>query len=132
MFSVTKIIIGGLGIAAFASALPAPAQINFDSSVGAQAQLAAKQCAAAVQDRLNTRGYGAISAPGTARVVGVTHADAKRDFVRVRGTATSGVLADPVVGAIGSLAASTAPVDLTFKCEIDYRGRIRELDVDRR
>ena len=49
---------------------------------------------------------------GTARVIGVTHADAKRDIVRVRGTATSGVLADPVAGTIGSLAAS-APVMFT-------------------
>jgi hypothetical protein len=131
MLTMMKIFAGGVGLAAVAGAGATSAQVNTDSPVGTQAQLAAKQCAAAVQERLNTRGYGAISAAGTARVIGVTHADAKRSFVRVRGTATSGVLADPVVGTIGSLAAS-APVDLKFKCEIDYRGRIRDLDIDRR
>jgi hypothetical protein len=131
MLTMTKILAGSLGLAAFAAAAPTAAQIDTDSAVGAQAQLASKQCVAAVQNRLDNRGYGAISAPGTARVIGVTHADAKRDIVRVRGTATSGVLADPVAGTVGSLAAS-APADLKFKCEIDYRGRIRELDIDRR
>jgi hypothetical protein len=131
MLTMTKILAGSFGLAALAAAAPTAAQVDTDSAVGALAQLASKQCVAAVQNRLNNRGYGAISASGTARVIGVTQADAKRDIVRVRGTATSGVLADPVAGTIGSLAAS-APADLKFKCEIDYRGRIREIDIDRR
>lgn len=131
MITTTKILAGGFGLAAVAAAAPTAAQINWNSPVGTQAQLAAKQCVAAIQNRLDNRGYGTISAPGTARVIGVTNADAKSDIVRVRGTATSGVLADPVAGTIGSLAAS-APADLKFKCDIDYRGRIKDLDIDRR
>ena len=37
-----------------------------------------------------------------------------------------------VVGAVGTLAAAQAPTaDLTFKCKIDYRGRILDIDIDR-
>jgi hypothetical protein len=50
--------------------------------------------------------------------------------VRVRGTASSG--GPTVVGGVGTLAAESAPpAGLTFKCRIDYRGRVLELDVDR-
>ena len=130
MTMVKFIFAGGAGLAAIAGAAPATAQYNAASPVGAQAQLAAQQCSAAVEARLKTRDYGALSAPGTAGVMTVTRADAEKRFVRVRGTATSGV--PTVVGAVGTLAAATAPTaDLTFKCRIDYRGRILELDVDR-
>lgn len=128
--TMVKILIGGCGLAAIAGATPAAAQYNPASPVGAHAQLAAQQCSAAVEARLKTRDYGAVSAPGTAGVVTVTRADAEERFVRVRGTATSGVPA--IVGAVVTLAATQAPpADLTFKCRIDYRGRILELDVDR-
>jgi hypothetical protein len=60
----------------------------------------------------------------------VTRADAEKRFVRVRGTATSGV--PSMMGVAGTLAAASVPTaDLTFKCRIDYRGRVLELDVDR-
>ena len=125
-----KILAGGIGLAAMAAAAPATAQYDPASPVGAQAQLAAKQCSAAVEAQLKTRDYGAVSAPGTARVLTVTRADAEKRFVRVRGTATSGV--PSMVGAVGTMAAAQAPpADLTFKCRIDYRGRVLELDVDR-
>jgi hypothetical protein len=128
--TMVKIFAGGVGLAALASATPAIAQYNPASPVGAHAQLAAQQCSAAVEKDLKLRDYGAVSAAGTAGVVTVTRADAEKRFVRVRGTATSGVPA--VVGAVGTLAAAQAPTaDLTFKCKIDYRGRILELDIDR-
>jgi hypothetical protein len=130
MTTMVKILAGGVGLAAIAGAAPAIAQYNPASPAGAQAQLAAQQCTAAVEARLKGRDYGAISVPGSARVLTVTRADAEKRFVRVRGTATSGVPA--VVGAVGAVAATQAPpADLTFKCRIDYRGRILELDVDR-
>jgi hypothetical protein len=123
-------IAGGIGLAAIAGAATATAQYNPASPAGAQAQLAAQQCSAAVEARLKARGYGAVSAPGTAGIVTVTRADAEKRFVRVRGTASSGV--PSVAGAVGTLAAAQSPpADLTFKCRIDYRGRILELDVDR-
>jgi hypothetical protein len=127
---MVKILVGGVGLAAIASAVPAAAQYNPASPVGAQAQLAAQQCSGAVEARLKARDYGAISAPGTAGVLTVTRADAEKRFVRVRGTATSGI--PTIVGAVGTLAAAQAPpADLTFKCRIDYRGRILELDINR-
>ena len=128
--TMVKILAGGIGLAAIAGGAAAIAPYNPASPVGAQAQLAAQQCSAAVEARLKTRDYGAVSAPGTAGVVTVTRADAEKRFVRVRGTATSG--APSLVGAVGALgAAQSAPADLTFKCRIDYRGRILELDIDR-
>jgi hypothetical protein len=127
--TMAKILVGGIGLAAIAGAAPAAAPYNPASPVGAQAQLAAQQCSAAVEAELKTRDYGAVSAPGTAGVLTVTRADAEKRFVRVRGTATSGV---PAIGTVGALAAaSTPPADLTYKCRIDYRGRVLELDIDR-
>lgn len=128
--TMEKILAGGIGLAAMAAAAPATAQYDPASPIGAQAQLAAQQCSAAVEAQLKTRDYGAVSAPGTARVLTVTRADAEKRFVRVRGTATSGV--PSTIGAVGTLAAAQVPTaDLTYKCRIDYRGRVLELDVDR-
>lgn len=128
--TMVKIFGRGIALAAIAGAVPAAAQYNADSPVGAQAQLAAQQCSAAVEAELKTRDYGAVSAPGTARVLTVTRADAEKRFVRVRGTATSGV--PTTLGAVGTLGAAVAPTaDLTYKCRIDYRGRVLELDIDR-
>lgn len=128
--TMEKILAGGIGLAAIAAAAPATAQYDPASPIGAQAQLAAQQCSAAVEAQLKTRDYGAVSAPGTARVLTVTRADAEKRFVRVRGTATSGV--PSTIGAVGTLAAAQVPTaDLTYKCRIDYRGRVLELDVDR-
>ena len=130
MTTMVKILAGGAGLAAIAGAATATAQVNPANAAGAQAQLAAQQCTAAVEARLKGGDYGAISVPDTARVLTVTRADATKKFVRVRGTATSGVPA--VAGTVGSVAVAAAPpADLTFKCNIDYRGRILEIDVDR-
>lgn len=127
--TIARIFAGGIGLAAI-SAVPAAAQYNAASPAGAQAQLAAQQCSAAVEAQLKARDYGAVSEPGTARVLTVTRADAEKRFVRVRGTATSGV--PSTIGAVGTLAAAHVPTaDLTYKCRIDYRGRILELDIDR-
>ena len=130
MTTMVKILAGAAGLAAIAGAVPAIAQINPESAAGTQAQLAAKQCATAVEARLKGGDYGALSVPDTARVLTVTRADATKRFVRVRGTATSGVPA--IAGTVGAVAAAESPpADLTFKCRIDYRGRILEIDIDR-
>jgi len=127
---MAKILASGAGLAAIAGVAPAIAQYNPASPAGAPAQLAAQQCSAAVEARLKGEDFGAVSVPGTQRVLTITRADAEKEFVRVRGTATSGVPAH--IGTVGSLGAANAPTaDLTFKCRIDYRGRVLELDVDR-
>ena len=128
--TMVKMFAGGVGLAVLTGTASAIAPYNPDSPIGAQAQLAAQQCSAAVEAEFKTRDYGAISAPGTARVLTVTRADAEKKFVRVRGTATSGV--PSTVGAVGTLAAAQTPTaDLTYKCNIDYRGRVLDIDIDR-
>jgi len=108
---MTNILIGGTGLAALASSVPAASQYVRDDPVS--------QCAAAVDDRL-----------GDGRVVAVTDTDREFDFIRVMGVASSGY--GPYgVGAYGALAYGDQP-DLMFRCDIDYRGFIRDVDIDRR
>jgi hypothetical protein len=75
-----------------------------------------------------------LGAPAaTGRVLGVTQIVPRSSTVRVRGIASSGRMAySPYgVGMYGSLGAAYAP-DLSFKCDVDYRGYIRDIDIMRR
>jgi hypothetical protein len=113
-----KLLIGGGGLAAIAAAVPAAAQTN----VG----VASDRCVAAVQDRLNAR------SGSDARVLAVTKANPHRNLVTVWGIATSGAFGPSGVGAYGALGYSYAPpADISFKCKVDYRGFVRDIDLDR-
>ena len=106
MRTMTKILAGGAGIAAFAAASPAAAQYYYGQpySYGYgvnTTQLAAQRCSAAVQNRLNSRGgltgilgavLGAQSSGG--RVLQLTQVNPRRSTVRVRGLASSGANVD--------------------------------------
>lgn len=103
-------------------------------------QVAAQRCSAAVQQRLQTRAglSGVVSAlmgvPTQARVVGITQVNPRRSTVRVRGLATSGRYASYSpwgIGAYGSAGYAHQP-DLSFRCDVDYRGYVRNIDIDRR
>ena len=110
-------------------------------------QMAAQQCTAAVQQRLSRQTSGGIAgvlgsilgvptAPTTqGRVLSITRVDPNRSTVRVRGLATSGQYAGGYgpygVGAYGAMGYAYQP-DLSFKCDVDYRGRVRDVDIDRR
>jgi hypothetical protein len=103
-------------------------------------QAAAQQCTAAVQNRLYTRtGLSSIitslfGLSGTsARVLSVTRVTPNRSFIRVRGLATTGRAAyNPYgLGAYGAVGYSYQP-DLSFKCDVDYNGYVRDVDVIRR
>ena len=148
MTVLTKILAGGAGLAALATAAPAAAQYGYGYQpygYGYNANvtnMAAQQCAAAVQNRLHTRVstgglLGAILGVRTAttgRVLSVTQVTPRRSTVTVRGLATSGRHAgyDPYgVGAYGAVGYGYQP-DLTFRCVVDYRGYIRDVDVYRR
>ena len=48
---------------------------------------------------------------------------------RVRGYATSGMAYGNAYGGYGGY---NAPADLSFKCDIDYRGYVRDIDINRR
>jgi hypothetical protein len=102
---------------------------------GANPQLAVQQCTAAVQQRLAYNGgyggygaYGYTNAYSNARVLGITRVEQRSSTTtRVRGYATSGM----AYGGYGAYGAQ-APADLTFKCDIDYRGYVRDIDINRR
>jgi hypothetical protein len=157
---MTKILAGTAGLAAIAAAAPASAQYypnygysqpygynNGYSGYGYNTTANATQrCTAAVQARLNNRYgangiqaiLGAVLGANTpaGRVLSVTSVNPNRSTVRVRGLATSGRVAynnyGPYgVGAYGSAAYAYQP-DLSFKCDVDYRGYVRDVDINRR
>jgi len=108
--------------------------------------VAAQQCTAAVQNRLYNRTsissiIGAVLGVNTAssaRVVGITQTSPTRSGMRVRGVASSGRYAynsyGPYgVGAYGALGYNYAQAaDLKFRCDVDYRGYVRDVDITRR
>jgi len=181
MKAVSKILAGGVAIAALASAAPAAAQYypgygqpNVIGQVigqvlgggqgygyGVNSQAAVQRCAAAVEQRINYQynrygnqggygGYGGYN-PGygynqsTARVLAVTSVERRSDNgLRVRGVATA--RANP--GGYGGYGGYGAPGgyspyggynpypqqqagELTFRCNVDYRGYVRDIDLNR-
>jgi hypothetical protein len=147
MTILSKFVAGSAGLAALATAIPAAAQYypsygyNYGYGYGAvNTQAAVNQCTAAVQNRLYTRQglSGIVSSlfglSGTSgRVLSITSVDPNRSTIRVRGTATSGRYSyNPYgYGYYGSVAAGYVP-DLQFKCDVDYRGYVRDVDINRR
>ena len=161
MTMMTKILAGGAGLAALAAAAPSAAQYApygysnpyaYGSQYGSQyayggygvnTNVAAQQCTAAVQNRLmNRRSIGGIlgaflgaNTASNARIVSITQATPTRTGVRVRGLASSGRYAynsygQYGVGAYGAL--GYGQPDLSFKCDVDYSGRVRNIDIHRR
>lgn len=164
MKAVTKILAGGVVAAALLAAAPAAAQYypgypgygygggNVVGQVinqvlgggygyngyGANSQVAANQCVAAVQARMNGGygnygGYGSYggysyypyenSYPG-GRVLGISRVEPRSGGgLTVRGVASSGRYSGYAYG--------QPRVDLTFKCKSDYRGFITDVDIDR-
>jgi hypothetical protein len=144
MTLMIKLLAGGAGFAALAAAAPAAAQYypynngygyNYNST-----QAAASRCTAAVQARLNNRGSGNIlgalfglNTRTSGRVLSVNRVDPNRSTIRVTGYATSGRYAYNRYGygAYGTLGANYTP-DLRFRCDVDYRGYVRDVDIMRR
>ena len=152
----TTFLAGGVAIAALAVAAPAAAQYypgygypgygygggnvigqvlndvlgNGYGNYGANSQVAVNQCAAAVQSRLSGySGYGGYGyANNGARVLGISRVEPRSNGeVVVRGVANSGRY-----GAYGYNGYnSQAQVDLTWKCRVDYRGFVRDIDINR-
>jgi len=100
------------------------------------------RCAAAVTQRVNARygGYQQYGQPygyngqygynngyGNARVMGITQVERRNNGLRVRGVASAGGYA----GYNNPYGYNQAAGDLTFKCNVDYRGRITDIDLDR-
>jgi len=157
MTMFTKIFAGAAGVAALATAAPAAAQYysyapRYASAYGApygnaygynanMTNMAAQQCAAAVQSRLN-RSVGMTGILGAVlgarqsggRVLQVTQVNPNRRSMTVRGLATSGrayAYSPYGYGAYGATGYNYRP-DLSFRCSVDYRGYIRDVDINRR
>ena len=153
---MTKLFAGVAGLAAIAAATPAAAQWGYanpyanpyGNAYGYNNNLAAmatQQCSAAVQNRLYRRSsngvtgivgalLGANTMSSGGRVLAVTQVVPRGSTVRVRGIATSGRSAGygPYgVGAYGALGYAHQP-DLSFSCVVDYRGYVRDVDINRR
>ena len=115
---------------------------------GVNQQAAVNQCMAAVQQRLQYTGRNGYNRSyGNAHVLGITRVEQRsRSTLRVRGTATSGMVGPYYPGDVyngyngygyGSYGAyggygNAQPADLSFRCDIDYRSYVRDVDIDRR
>ena len=146
MSRMIKTMAFGASVAALAAATPATAQYYGNAYPNYNryntTHMAAERCAAAVQNRLSYRGRGSTGIIGSlfginqntsGRVLSVTRVTPNRHTVRVRGVATSGRVAyNPYgVGAYGMLGSNYA-ADLSFRCSVDYRGNVRDVDINRR
>ena len=118
---------------------------GYAQSYAVNTNFAAQQCSAAVQNRLYNRSsiggiLGAVLGTNTTgRVVALTQVSPRSNgTVRVRGLASSGRYAynsyGPYgVGAYGALGYNSAnAADLSFRCDVDPRGYVRNVDVNRR
>lgn len=156
MRMMMKMLAGAAGLAAIATAAPATAQYYpygyspYGSSsygrYGVGANVAEQQCTAAVQSRLaNRSSLGAVlgSLIGVptgsyGQVTGITSATQTRNGMRVRGVASSGRYASNNYGpygygAYGALGYGYAnSSDLSWRCDVDYRGYVRDVDINRR
>jgi hypothetical protein len=158
MRMMTKMLAGAAGFAAIAAAAPAAGQYypnyngysqygyNSYGAYGVNANAGAQQCTAAVQNRLASRtSLGSILGSlvgiptGTyGRVLSVTNETPTRNGMRIHGLASSGRYASngygPYgVGAYGALGyGANAGADLSWRCDVDYRGFVRNVDIRRR
>jgi len=148
---ITKMLAGTVGLAAIAAAAPSAAQYypytyNNYAYGAVNPSVAASQCTAAVQSRLyNRTSLGSIlgSLVGIptgsyGRVLSVTRETPTRNGMRIRGLASSGRYAYNRygaygVGAYGALGYGyNSMADLSWRCDVDYRGYVRNVDINRR
>ena len=161
MLNMKRIFAGTVGLAAIAAATPSAAQYypygyngyntynsynRYNTYAATNPSVATQQCTAAVQNRLyNRTSLGSIlgslvGLPMTSqgRVLSVTSITPTRNGMRVRGLASSGRMAYNNYGAYGygaygALGYNYAnQADLSFKCDVDYRGYVRDVDINRR
>jgi hypothetical protein len=114
------------------------------NSYAANPNVATQQCTAAVQSRLYNRTsiggiLGAFLGANTrGQVLSITQATPTRTGMRIRGLASSGRMASNGygaygMGAYGGLGYGYAnQADLSFRCDVDYRGYVRNVSINRR
>jgi hypothetical protein len=126
------------------------------NNYGGNDRMLVDRCAGAVQQRINAQygGYQQYGQPygygqqaygygqpygynnqgyGAARVLGITRVERRNSGIRVRGVATAGVGAGNAYGNPygGYNQYNQGGGEFTFKCNVDYRGRITDIDLDR-
>ena len=128
-------------------------QFQYGGYGAANPQVAVNQCTAAVQQRLayqnqpraygygygNTP-YGYTNAYSNARILGITSVRQRSSsMLRVTGYATSGMAynnygpyGSGAYGSVGYGYQQQQPADLSFRCDVDYRGYVRNVDINRR
>lgn len=148
MSALVKVLTGAAGLAAVVGfATPAAAQYypgygynNNGGVVGAiingvlgggqygygNDRFAVDQCSRAVSARLGG-GYGGYGYNnyGGGRVLAITSVERRNNGLRVRGVASSGSRGY-------GYGYNGGGADLSFKCNVDYRGRITDIDLNRR
>lgn len=116
---------------------------------GGNSQYAVAQCARAVEARVNRDygyragsygyggyggygGYNGYAQQGSARVLGITSVEPRSNGrLKVRGIVTANAYGGGY-GGYGGYGGSAQPGgELTFKCSIDYRGYISDIDLER-
>ncbi len=159
MRTMIKMLAGAAGIATVAAAAPAAAQYYPHGysgyggyggygayGAGVNSNFAAQQCTAAVQSRLyNRTSLGSIlgslvgmPANSSGRVTAITSSTPTRNGMRIRGVASSGRYAYNNYGPYGSGAYGALgygynnAADLSWRCDVDYRGYVRSVDINRR
>ena len=153
MKAITKVLAGGVAIAAFASAAPAAAQFypgygygygypyggNVVGQVlnqvlgggygynnyGANSQVAVNQCASAVQARLGGN-YGGYGYSNYSYGGGRVLGISRVEPRSNGGLTVRGVATSGRYGGYGQ-----GQIDLTWKCKTDYRGFVTDIDLDR-
>jgi hypothetical protein len=117
---------GGGVVGAIVNSVVGGGQYGYGNQYGGgNDRFAVDQCSRAVGARLGG-GYGYNNGYG-GRVVAVTSVQRKNSGLRVRGLATSGAR-----GGYGGYGYNNGAADLSFSCKVDYRGRITDIDLDRR
>lgn len=149
MRTMIKMLAGTAGLATVAAAPAAAQYYPYGYSAygaGVNANFAAQQCTAAVQSRLyNRTSLGAILGSlvgmptnSSGRVTAITSSTPTRSGMRIRGVASSGRYAynnygQYGYGAYGALGYGyNNAADLSWRCDVDYRGNVRDVDINRR
>ena len=155
MQAFTKMVAGGLGLAALAGAAPAAAQYyqnyGYGSPYGApqsvygapgygyngygynsygangSSQVAINQCTGAVQARLSG-GYGNYGYNGYGYSNSGRVLGVSRVEPRANGLTVRGVATSGRYAAYGN---GQSTVDLTWRCRVDYRGYVSDVSIDR-
>lgn len=107
-------------------------------------RFAVDQCARAVEARVGHGGYGAYgnnryggygrNNAGQARVIAITRVEQRSNGLRVRGVVDAGYGYNDRYGGYGNYGYGNRGYgrQLDFRCTVDYRGYIRDIDLDRR